>query len=112
MRCLITSRGEPPPELARARLHGQLAMIEAEALRLTLTEAEGIAGLHVIHPMTADEVRTLYERVQGWAAGLTLLLQYSRFTPTSPRLAATEIVFDYFAAEVFERMEPTLLVRA
>ncbi|MEZ5581650.1 MAG: hypothetical protein R3F37_01655 [Candidatus Competibacteraceae bacterium] len=108
VRFLITSRGEPPPELARARLHGQLAMLDAEALRLTLAEAEGIAGLYVTHHLSANELRTLYERIQGWAAGLTLLLQYSRFTPTSPRLAANEIVFDYFAAEVFDRMEPAL----
>ena len=68
VRCLITSRGEPPATLARARLHGQLAIIEAEALRLSLAEAEGIAGLHAEQRLSADLVRALHQRVQGWAA--------------------------------------------
>jgi DNA-binding SARP family transcriptional activator len=105
-RCLVTSRGEPPPALARARLHGQLAMIEVEALRLTLPEAEGIAGLQAEHRLTADEVRPFNEQVQGWAAGLTLLLRRSRPTLAPPPLAATEIIFDYFAAEVFSQADP------
>jgi len=106
-RCLVASRGEPPPELARACLHGQLALVEAEALRLTLPEAEGIAALQPDRRPTTGEVRPLNERVQGWAAGLTLLLQRSR-----PTLAAappiTELVFDYFAAEVFDRADSAL----
>ncbi len=105
-RCLVASRGEPPPELARARLHGRLALVEAEALRLTLPEAEGIAGLQPDRRPTANEVRPLNERVQGWAAGLTLLLQH--FHPHRTALSpppTPALVFDYFAAEVFDRAD-------
>lgn len=104
-RCVISSRGEPPPALTRARLYGQLAMIEAEALRLTLPEAEGIAALQSEHRLTADQVHSLHERVQGWAAGLTLLLRRSPSNPTPP-LPTVEIIFDYFATEVFSQADP------
>lgn len=107
VRCLITSRGEPPPDLTRARLHGELVVINAEALSLTLPEAEGLAALQTDHRLSVDQVRLLHEQVQGWAAGLTLLLRRARSTRTLPALAATELFFDYFAAEVFAQADPT-----
>ncbi|QQS54149.1 MAG: hypothetical protein IPM89_15265 [Candidatus Competibacteraceae bacterium] len=108
VRCLITSRGEPPPALTRARLHGQLTIIAAEELRLTQAEAEGIAGLQTEHRLTAAEVQSLNERAQGWAAGLNLLLRRSHPTRTPPPLATTELLFDYFAVEVWNQLDPAL----
>lgn len=108
VRCLMTSRGEPPPALTRTRLHGQLTIIAAEELRLTQAEAEGIAGLHTEHRLTAAEVQSLNERAQGWAAGLNLLLRRSHLTRTPPPLATTELVFDYFAVEVWNQIDSAL----
>lgn len=108
VRCLITSRGEPPPTLTRARLHGQLTIITADELRLTQAEAEGIAGLQAKHRLTATEVRSLNERAQGWAAGLNLLLRRSHPTRTPPPLATIELVFNYFAVEVWNQIDSTL----
>ena len=106
--CLITSRGEPPPALTRARLHGQLTIIAAEELRLTQAEAEGIAGLQAEHRLSAIEVQSLNEQVQGWAAGLNLLLRRSHPTRNSPLLATTGLIFDYFATEVWNQLDPAL----
>lgn len=108
MRCLILSRGEPSPALTRARLHGQLTIIAAEELRLTQAEAEGIAGLQTEHYLTATEVRSLNEQVQGWAAGLNLLLQRSRPTPIPSPLATSKLIFDYFAVEVWNQLDLSL----
>ena len=108
VRCLITSRGEPPPALTRARLHGQLTIIAAEELRLTQAEAEGIAGLHTEHCLIATEVWSLNEQVQGWAAGLNLLLRRSHPTRSPPPLATVELIFDYFAAEVWNQLDLAL----
>ncbi len=108
VRCLITSRGEPPLALTRARLHGQLTIIAAEELRLTPAEAEGIAGLHTEHCLIATEVRSLNEQVQGWAAGLNLLLRRSHPTRPPPPLATVELIFDYFAVEVWNQLDLAL----
>ncbi len=97
MRCLILSRGEPSPALTRARLHGQLTIIAAEELLLTQAEAEGIAGLQTEYYLTATEVRSLNEQVQGWAAGLNLLLQRSRPTPIPSPLATPSSAVNFIS---------------
>ena len=107
VRCLITSRGEPPAELTRARLHGQLATLGVEELRLTLSEAEGMVELSTGSRLTSAQVQALHEQVQGWAAGLTLLLRQSSPVRALLEPTATELMFDYFAAEVFARADPT-----
>jgi len=89
-------------------LHGQLTIIAAEELRLTPAEAEGIAGLHTEHCLIATEVRSLNEQVQGWAAGLNLLLRRSHPTRPPPPLATVELIFDYFAVEVWNQLDLAL----
>ncbi|HRX71973.1 MAG TPA: hypothetical protein P5329_12555 [Candidatus Competibacteraceae bacterium] len=108
VRCLVTSRGEPPPALTRARLHGSLAMITAEELHLTLPEAEGIAHLQTERSFTVAEVQNLNAQVQGWAAGLTLLLRRACRAGIPPPLTTTELVFDYFAIEVWDQLDAPL----
>ncbi|MER2557228.1 MAG: hypothetical protein ABTQ93_07090 [Candidatus Competibacter denitrificans] len=105
VRCLVTSRGEPPLALSRARLHGQLAIISMEALRLTLPEAQGIADLEPDHRPTIEDVQRLHEQVQGWAAGLTLLLRDAQIPFISRPLPASALLFDYFATEVFKHTD-------
>jgi ATP/maltotriose-dependent transcriptional regulator MalT/DNA-binding SARP family transcriptional activator len=106
IRCLVTSRGEPPPALTRARLHGQLAVLDAEELRLTLPEAEGLAKMHTERRLSAAQVRSLHRQVQGWAAGLTLLLRRAQPVQAAPALATDALIFDYFAAEVLAQADP------
>ncbi|MCB1820857.1 MAG: hypothetical protein KDI73_04660, partial [Candidatus Competibacteraceae bacterium] len=108
VRCLVTSRGEPPPALTRARLHGSLAMMTAEELHLTLPEAEGIARLQTERLFTAAEVQNLNAQVQGWITGLTLLLRRACRVGTPPPLATVELVFDYFAVEVWDQIDAPL----
>ena len=60
------------------------------------------------HYLTATEVQSLNERVQDWVAGLTLLLRRSHPARTPPPLVTVELVFDYFAAEVWNQLDPTL----
>lgn len=105
VRCLVTSRGEPPLALSRARLHGQLAIISMEELRLTLPEAQGIADLEPDHRPTIEDVQRLHEQVQGWAAGLTLLLRDAQIPFISRPLPASALLFDYFATEVFKHTD-------
>jgi LuxR family transcriptional regulator, maltose regulon positive regulatory protein len=108
VRCVVTSRGEPPPALARAHLYGQLVTLGVEALRLTLPEAEGLAEMQPDRRLTAAEVRPLHEWAQGWVAGLTLLLRGARPCQTRPSLKDVEPVFDYFATEVWCQTDPAL----
>lgn len=110
-RMILISRDQPPPALARLRLNQSLALLDWEALRLTPDEAEAIVycqshGQWVPSP---ELLERLYARSEGWVAGLVLLAEWAR-KPDQPRMEdhpqAREIVFDYFAGELFSRTEP------
>ena len=102
---LILSRSEPPSSLARLQLHGDLALLSWNELQLTLDEAHSIASLR--SPMLVPEqVVELHRQTQGWVAGLRLLLDQSKAPGQHVNLKNDKtqpVLFDYFAAEVFER---------
>jgi LuxR family transcriptional regulator, maltose regulon positive regulatory protein len=73
--CLIMlSRSDPPLPLARWRARGMLAEIRLRDLRFTSEEATRLFGGGVIGPRTLSDqqIATLTERTEGWAAGLHL----------------------------------------
>lgn len=107
VRLIAISRTEPPVALSRLRAHGRLAILDWEALRLNREEVRSIAASE--HNLDSTSLDSLHERCGGWVAGLRLLLQRTdaldKQLPTSPE-SRLEIVFDYFAAEVFARLPP------
>jgi LuxR family maltose regulon positive regulatory protein len=80
----LASRTELPLALARLRAQGEVAEFRAEALRFGRDEAQAL-GRVLNLPEAA--VQRLYERSQGWPAGLRLALNALRGAPAS---AATE----------------------
>jgi hypothetical protein len=103
---IVVSRAEPPPALARLRANGALDVVSSEELRLTPAESKGIARVRKTDEYPLAEIDRLHERVQGWAAGLVLLLERVRdeAVPASND-EPPEVVFDYFAGEILERMD-------
>ena len=105
---IVTSRSEPPPSLARLRASGQMGCLGGKDLALGPDEIVVIARLRgqLVSPESAAK---LYERTQGWAAGLVLLLEHSKFSGRIaewPGDATPQVIFDYLAGEIFERFEP------
>ena len=99
---LVVSRADPPSELARHRATGALEIVDWDALRLTLDEAQAIAS----HSQMLDEnvIHALYQRSEGWAAGLTLLLEQIKrkgIDDWSVGAGSLEVVFNFFASEFF-----------
>jgi LuxR family maltose regulon positive regulatory protein len=69
---VIATRTEPPLPLARLRVRGELAEVDAAALGFSEQEAAALLnGLHALELAPAD-VALLRERTEGWAAGLYL----------------------------------------
>jgi len=103
---IAISRQELPPELLRHAAAGAVTVVGWEELRLTRDEATAIATAHGVAPDTLP----LLERIaDGWAAGLTLLTANVRRGGSIGCLGdlhSKEAVFDYFASELFDRVEP------
>ena len=120
---VVVSRAGPPALLAAHRARGSIAVLGGEDLKLSLEECGAVARLRDI-PVTADALRCLYERTQGWTAGVVLALEQkgpAENASGAPQAAFPEaqstpqVLFDYFAGEIFGRMAPQaqdLLLRA
>ena len=69
LRLVVATRSDPPVRLQRLRVAGRLKEIRAADLAFTRSEAnELLAPLE----LRADDVEALWERSEGWAAGLRL----------------------------------------
>jgi ATP/maltotriose-dependent transcriptional regulator MalT/DNA-binding SARP family transcriptional activator len=104
---IVTSRSEPPASLARLRASGQISVVTGQDLSLTPDEIVAIARMRgqLVSP---DSAAKLHERTQGWAAGLILLLEHSKFSGRIAELpsdSAPQVVFDYLGGEIFERFD-------
>ncbi len=107
-RLFVISRNAPPAGFARLQARGRLETLGWNDLRLTLDEARGIARARNASLPDA-ELQRLYERTQGWAAGLILLLQTHATDPGSNAEHAGEtpaVIFDYLAEEFFQQFDP------
>ena len=103
---VIVSRGDPPPALARLRANRALSALTWDELRLTREETAGIVAAR--HPeIDAAAIDELYEKTQGWAAGLVLMLEHARLGSLgdAPDFSTGQVVFDYFAGEIFQKAD-------
>jgi LuxR family maltose regulon positive regulatory protein len=108
LRLLLATRHDLRLGLHRLRLEGELTEIRAAHLRFSLPEArELFAAAAVELPDAALGV--LYERTEGWAAGLRLAALSLARHPDAERFAAEfsgseRTVAEYLLAEVLERL--------
>jgi ATP/maltotriose-dependent transcriptional regulator MalT/DNA-binding SARP family transcriptional activator len=106
---VIVSRSEPPPAFARHRARRMIGLLDASELRFTPAESAGLIRKLAPGRWSRPAVRALHESVDGWAAGLVLRLNEARVErPPAPGPAASssEVLFDYFAGEVFKTTDP------
>jgi ATP/maltotriose-dependent transcriptional regulator MalT/DNA-binding SARP family transcriptional activator len=96
VKMLFLSRASPPPEFARLRANGQLAVLEHASISLTPEEAQGMAVLRGEND--AAKVKEIYRRTQGWMAGLVLMLDDPGMR--MPGTHDPQTLFNYFATEV------------
>src|SRR6202012_3236080 len=118
LRFVLVTRHDLRLGLHRLRLEGELTEIRAADLRFTLKEARALfeaAGI----PLSGSALGSLYQRTEGWAAGLRLAALSLAGHPAPDRFAAEfsgseRTVAEYLLTEVLERQsEPVrrLLLR-
>jgi DNA-binding SARP family transcriptional activator len=99
----VISRAEPPAVYARPRLHGELAELGFDELRLTLDESRAIAASRR-SDLEAGLVERCHAQARGWTAGLVLLLEQAHAQGAGSlrmKESARGLLFDYFSQEVF-----------
>src|SRR5262249_9969986 len=107
LRFVLATRHDVRLGLHRLRLEGELAEIREPDLRFTVAEASELFAAAGVE-LPAATVAMLYERTEGWAAGLRLAALWLAGHPDPGRFAAgftgTErTVAEYLLAEVLDR---------
>lgn len=102
---IVISRSDPPAAYASLLAGDAIEVLDPTQLRLTLGETRAIARKRGVCDDAA--IGALFERSNGWAAGLTLLLARSRGQVIEHDDAESmQHVFGYFAQRVFDAVTP------
>jgi len=104
---IIISRSEPPASMVRLRANREMDVISWEDLRLTQDETEEIIQLWNIE-LPEENIQHLYDKTEGWAAGLVLFLDHSEsndIVAEVPDVSTPQLIFDYLAGEIFQNFD-------
>jgi LuxR family transcriptional regulator, maltose regulon positive regulatory protein len=109
----VASRTEPPLPIARLRARGELHAIGERGLRFTLEEAEQLFNDLLALGVDRDDVTALWQRTEGWAAGLYLAALSLRGRESAHAFVADfagddRFVVDYLAEEVLAELDDEL----
>jgi LuxR family maltose regulon positive regulatory protein len=107
---IVATRRDLPLRLHQLRLAGELAEIRAAELRFTEGETRKLLTAAGI-TLPDQAVTTLYERTEGWAAGLRLAVLSLTGHPEPERFVAEfsgsdRTVAEYLMAEMLDRQPP------
>ncbi len=108
IRVIVISRSESPPALARLRAFETMGVIEWNEIRFTLEETKTLIRNREQKRLPDAAVKKLHDTTGGWAAGLVLMMSRTEIGPEGPHTIselAPEQVFDYFAGEVFDKLD-------
>ncbi|MCX5269439.1 LuxR C-terminal-related transcriptional regulator [Streptomyces sp. NBC_00199] len=114
LRIVIAARTDPPLPIARLRARGDLTELRAAQLRFSPDEATALVSTVSGHDLDETAAAAVWERTEGWAAGLQLAALALRADPAKAQVDDRHLL-DYFAAEVLPGLAPShrdLLVRA
>ena len=110
VRAIVATRRDLPLRLHRVRLAGDLAEIRAAQLRFTEHETRRLLAAAGI-ALPEHTAAMLYQRTEGWAAGLRLAVLSLAGHPDPERFVAEfsgshRTVAEYLMAEMLERQPP------
>ena len=106
---IVISRAGPPAELSRLTANFKINLLGWDDIRFTPEESSELVNAHG-EKLTEDAQQALYEKTEGWAAGLVLMSESARSGgfANRPYPNTQHEVFDYFACEIFNKSDPAL----
>jgi len=108
MHLVITTRSDPPINLARRRVRGQLIEIRANDLRFTPAEITTFLNHTMLLDLTLEDIAALDQRTEGWIAGLQMVAlsmqdEYDRHAFVAAFSGDDRYIADYLIEEVLQR---------
>ena len=105
---VITTRSDPPLNLARRRGRGQLIEIRATDLRFTTEEITTFLNEGMLLDLTNADIDALGQRTEGWIAGLQMVALSMQDEPDRHAFVAAfsgddRYIADYLMEEVLQR---------
>jgi ATP/maltotriose-dependent transcriptional regulator MalT len=104
---IVMSRTDPPQAFAGMLANNKMRIIGSDDLRLNLEESKEVIRIEAGEKISGKIIKRIYEKTQGWAAGLILMAKTTGTDDTLPRLSdkfTPEKIFEYFAIELFDKM--------
>lgn len=103
---IITSRSKLNLNLARLRLNGEVTEIDRKDLNLSYEEASEFAALNAELDIPEKTVRQLWERTEGWVAGIQMALLAMKDRGDIGEFeekfsGCSSYIQDYFSEEIF-----------
>ncbi len=112
-RIIFISRNEIPIAFNRLRVNNELGLIGWHDLRLTIEELEAFSRLKALE-FESSQLQQLHQLLDGWVAGFQIMAgagQIENHLDSTFKTAlfedSQEIIFDYFAEEIFRHLEST-----
>lgn len=112
---VIATREDPPLALSRFRVRNQLAEIRIEDLRFDQAEMAALLSSSLDLNLAEAELVQLWERTEGWVAGIHLLalslveMDAAMHRTFIERFAQSHtFIFDYLVDEVLNQQEPSV----
>ena len=105
---VVISRTEPPFPLARLCANNKCYHIRWDEIKFNPDEFRHIIRIKIPEGLSDEAIARLYEKTEGWAAGLVLIMEglKNRDVDYAPlRTVTPGMVFDYFANEVFMKTD-------
>ncbi len=108
---MLLTRSDPPLQIARLRLAGQLVELRMEQLRFSTQEASAFLIDTMGVQIAPEDVAVLNQRAEGWIAGLQMAAISLRGRDDSAAFVAAfagshRYVFDYLLEQVLDRQPP------
>lgn len=109
---IVISREAPPGIFARFKVNDDMVVLTWDQLQLSLEESRQVVDLKGYRHLSEDQINEIYKKCEGWVAGLMLILKMEESGGVGRVFHTTKCfsddIFNYFAGEVFERMEPEI----
>ena len=110
---ILLTRSDPLLPLSRLRIRGEIRELHASDLAFDLTETQDFLNSQQDQPLTAEDLKLVWDRTEGWAAGLRmafLAFQNAKNPTAAVRSFALSqrYILDFLMDEIFLSLpEPT-----